>query len=727
MAKKGYSFGTFQGVFIPSLLTILGVIMYLRFGWVLGNVGLWQTLLIVTMATMVTFTTSLSLATLVTNSQTGTGGAYYVISRSLGIEAGAAIGFPLYCAQALSIAFYVSGFAESLVAVFPMLQIKLIAIATILIITILVYFSADIALKTQLIILILIVGSLVSFFLGNTTKIPPVPLDFQASTVPFWAVFAVFFPAVTGITAGLGLSGDLKNPARSLTWGTLAAVLVSYGIYMTIPFFLNKIVPDRNMLLSNSMIMADIAIWKWAVIAGIWGATLSSAIGSILTAPRTMQALSNDKILPRFLGRGFGESNDPRIAIALSFCIGLVGVILGDLNLIAPILSMFFLTTYGLINLSAAFEGLIGSPWWRPTFKIHWSVSLFGAFICLGTMLMIDAGSSFIAIFFSLGVYFFTKRRRLRAHWGDARAGILMWIAQNVVYKLSRKKPDERTWRPNILVFAGAPSSRWYLIALADALTRGRGMMTTVSILPHNTKQARIANLEGTIRSFLAQKKVESLVKVIRAKNLVEGACNLINTYGFGPIFPNTIMIGDPSEDEPIDAYSTILFTAIEQERNLIIVKEGEERELNKKEKKQIDVWWDHESDNAGLLLALAFLMRASDHWYNAQLNIRTILSGDNGNDKTSGHIQSMVGRMRLKANIITHENKEHKSHLEILSEHSKKSTFVLLGLHSPLENETSEQYQSYISKVLGQIKYLPPTALVMARENIEFDHLFIE
>lgn len=735
MAKKGYSFGTFQGVFVPSILTILGVIMYMRFGWVLGHVGIVSTLLIVTIATSITFLTSLSLAGLVTNSPVGGGGAYFVISRSLGIEAGSAIGLPLYCAQTLGIAFYVSGFSESVNLMFPELDVKLIAVVTLALVTVLVFISADIALKSQYLILALITVSLVAFFAGNSERLPPVPDDFIVTRLPFWAVFAVFFPAVTGIEAGLGMSGDLKNPSKSLTWGTLGAVVFSYCIYLAIPVVINRYVPDKRMLLSNNLILADIARWKWAVIAGLWGATISSAIGSLLTAPRTLQALAADRIIPRFFGRGFGKNNDPRIATVLSFIIALAGIILGDLNLLAPVLSMFFLTSYGLINVSAAFEGIIGSPWWRPTFRVHWIVSVAGSFACFGVMLMIDSGASFIALFFAGCFYLLTRHRRLKAHWGDARAGILMWIIQTAVYKLNRKQSDERTWRPNIMVFSGAPSSRWYLVSLADALTRGRGMMTIASIVPEAVSKERKENIRQGIRSYLEQRGVESLVKVHSSESFGSGAVSLLRDYGFGPLIPNTLLMGDPSEEETPESYLEIVHAAAEERRNLIIVKEdtvAEDTIETSKNNRRIDIWWDQESDNAGLLLALGFLMRSSRHWSRSKLVVHTILIGETGEKNIRERIAATVKKMRLGAEIAIHENPESLPHWNIITKTSSDAAFALLGIHSPKAPEyageaSATHYRKYFDGIVDGVQTLNAAALVMAHEKIDFERLFIE
>ncbi len=287
--------GTFGGVFTPSLLTILGVIMYLRFGWVVGNVGLLGTLVIVTLSTAITFLTALSIASIATDSQVKGGGAYYMISRSLGIEVGGAVGIPLFIAQALSVALYVIGFAESLVAVFPFLDMKLVGCGVTLTIGLLALFSTEATIRTQYFILAAIVISLLSLVFGSPLVETDVDLwTNRADTREgFWPVFAVFFPAVTGIMAGVNLSGDLKDPAKSIPKGTFLAVGCGYLVYMTLPIILAQRV-DATTLIEDPLIMRKISLWGDGILLGVWGATLSSAVGSILGAPRIHQTIAKD-------------------------------------------------------------------------------------------------------------------------------------------------------------------------------------------------------------------------------------------------------------------------------------------------------------------------------------------------------------------------------------------------------------------------------------------------
>ena len=232
--------GAFGGVFTPSILTILGVIMYLRFGWVVGNVGLIGTLLIVTISVSITFFTALSIAAIATDQRVKTGGAYYMISRSLGVEVGGAVGIPLFIALALSVALYTVGFAESIVSVFPSLDFKTVGLLTTVGVATLAIISAKVAIRAQYFIMFGIALSLLSLYFGSPIEESNIEMwgATDRNSEPFWIVFAVFFPAVTGIMAGVNMSGDLKDPAKSIPKGTFWAIGVGYVIYMTLPIIL---------------------------------------------------------------------------------------------------------------------------------------------------------------------------------------------------------------------------------------------------------------------------------------------------------------------------------------------------------------------------------------------------------------------------------------------------------------------------------------------------------
>ena len=715
--KTGYQFGTFKGVFTPSILTILGVIMYLRFGWVLGNVGLIKTLIIVTISSLITSITALSVSALATNMKVKGGGAYYIISRSLGLEIGAAIGLPLFLAQALGVSFYITGFAESIAQISPTLEIKEIGILVLIVLSVIAFKSADLALKAQYLILVLIAASLISFFMGTGEHIAPLSPD---TIVPrkeeFWPVFAVFFPAVTGILSGLSMSGDLKNPEKAIPWGTLASVACSYAIYMAIPLFFVQFVKDSRILLADPMVMYKVAKWGHFILAGLWGAALSSAISSLLSAPRTLQAIARDGIIFRFIGRGFGKNQEPRIAILLSFLIALVGILAGSLNMIASVLSMFFLTAYGLLNLSAGFGKLIGSPSWRPTFRVHWGISFAGAFGCFAAMFMISPGATFIALFISSAVYMLMQRRGLRARWGDMKYGIVMLLVQFGLYKLAKGKPDEITWRPNILVLSGAPTSRWY--------SHGYGLLTVASIMPEkHVSGKRSEDMERTISNYLEERSVKALVKVYPADDLMSGVSSLIKGYGFGPVEPNTVLFGESEEEKNAIPFVWLIKMVYENKRNVVIIREGPQPAHVKKER-HIDVWWAQKGQNAGLVLALAHLLNTSPLWPKSRIILKTIIFSEGDRADTEKGLRAFLEQGRLDAEIEVILG-DTSTLFTTIKDQSRDADFVFIGLRPPSPDEPLEEYTQYYSTLVQRSSGGAPTAYVLAAEDINFQKIF--
>ncbi|MGH7531278.1 MAG: Na-K-Cl cotransporter [Gemmatimonadales bacterium] len=723
-ARGGYGFGWFKGVFTPSILTILGVVMYLRLGWVLGNVGLAATLLIVTLASAITFLTGLSLAALATNMKVGGGGAYYIISRSLGLEVGAAIGLPLYLAQALGISFYVVGFSESLALTFPFLHPTAVGVTTLAVLAAVVYVSADLALRTQFVIMGAIALSLVSFLLGAPLEPAAAPAE-AVRTLSFWPVFAVFFPAVTGIEAGIAMSGDLKNPARALPLGTMLAVLTGYAIYLAIPIVLHRQgVPDA-VLISDPLVMQKTARWGPALLVGVWAASLSSAVGSLLGAPRTLQALARDRVVPEFLGRGYGRFNDPRLATILSFAIGLTGILLGDLNAIAPILAMFFLTSYGVLNLSAGFEELISNPAWRPQFRVPAGLSLAGFAGCLGVMLMIAPGATIIAALTCGGIYSAMKRRSMRARWGDMRLAFMMFVTRVILYRMQGRRHDERTWKPNLLVFSGVPSARWYLIELADAIAQGRSFLTVATFVSdRNWTSQRVGQITESIRSYLDKRNVPAFIHTLPAADPFEGAATMIRAYGFGPITPNTILIGETENPSSFVEFSGLIQLINRSHRNLVIVREQAETAGGEGRRRRVDLWWTDGSPQAAFMLAVAILLRRSADWRGATLCVKSIVEREEEAADVEARLQQFLREARVTATTAVLARGA-ADRFNVIRQSSAGADLVFLGMRPPREDESADGYSVYYEGLLRNTDAFPATALVMAGEPVDFRRIF--
>jgi amino acid transporter len=670
--------------------------------------------------------TGLSLSSLATNMKVKGGGAYYIISRSLGIEAGAAVGLPLFFAQALGVSFYIVGFSEAFVDVFPQFNAVKVGVLTLFTLTVIAYISADLALKTQYIVMAVIGASLVSFFVGGSYGGDMPAVSSLPPRASFWVVFAVFFPAVTGIEAGIAMSGDLKDSAHSLPRGTIAAVACGYLVYMVIPIYLSIVIKNTDVLRDESMalVMRHVARWGLLIVLGIWAASLSSAMGALLGAPRTLQALARDRVIPRFIGRGFGKGDNPRIATAVAFLIGLSGVIMGELNLIAPILSMFFLTSYGVLNVSAGLEELMSPPSWRPKFRLPWIVSFAGAFGCFSVMVMINAGATFVAAAVVFAVYFAMEKRSLTAWWGDMRSGILMLIARNSIHALARRPPDERTWQPNILVLSGSPTSRWHLIDLASAISQGRSFMTVAAILPSDTDPQRIGEISKAVSDYIEKNEVSAIVKVHSAETPLIGGCELAKAYGYGPITPNTILLGASERTENFEQFARLIKQVHTHRQNLVVVRDAAEDIERTSERSRIDVWWYGTQQNLGLMLALAYLLTRGATWKHAEFSIKSIVKNEQDLQKTKDRIEKFIsrGRVDAKAEVFMQQGREVA---ESIKEYSQGADLVLLGLRAPGEQESLQDYSEYYSDLLDRMQGLPPTAMVLASESIDFFGIF--
>jgi amino acid transporter len=715
--SAGAGFGTFAGVFTPSILTILGVIMYLRFGWVLGQVGLIGTLVIVTLSTAITFLTALSIASIATDQHVRTGGAYYMISRSLGIETGGAVGIPLFLAQALSVALYTIGFAESVCRVFPQFDAVWTGMITTVLVGGLALYSAKIAIRSQFFIMAAIVLSLASLLLGEATETPDVSLWEGAGSVGFWSVFAVFFPAVTGIMAGVNMSGDLKNAKRSIPRGTFLAIGVGYLIYMLLPILLSQRASAES-LIQDPLIMRRIAFWGDAILLGVWGATLSSAIGSILGAPRVLQALARDKVLPnslRWLGKGKGADDNPRAGTWFTLGLALIAVYFGNLNIVAPVLTMFFLTTYGVLNISASIEKLLGSPSFRPTFKVHWFFSFLGAMACIAVMLLINSLATIIAVLFMFLLFIWLQRRELQTTWGDVRQGLWMAISRSALLRV-RRTADPKNWRPHILVLSGAPTKRWHLVELGHDLSQNRSLMTVATAISKTDLPIdRQLKMERNIREYLLQRGINSLVRVYYAKRVLEGTQNMISTYGLGQITPNTVLMGASENPANLEEYTRLIEYAYALRKNVLIARNADT--LNFKSYRRIDIWWGGLKANGGLMIVLAHLLQRSINWKGTEVNVKMLTQSEKAAEGASLNLSGLFREMRVDHNeMVIHEPK--KEFYEVLNEHSNGADLVMLGMAVPAKDF---DYKAYYLNLSQKTKNLPSTLFVLASQEVAF------
>ena len=728
--SRGYGFGTFKGVFTPIILTIIGVVMYLRFGWVLGSVGLTQTLIIVTLSSAITFLTGLSISALATNMQVKGGGAYFMVSRSFGVEVGAAVGIPLFLSQAVGVAFYVVGFTESFVLSVPQVagwDPRLIGLAVLLILAATATFSADITLKSQFFIMAVIGASLVSFFCGGVPEVAASPAQgIVPEPVPadFWHVLAVFFPAVTGILSGVGMSGDLKNPARSLPLGTISAVVVGWAIYMAVPVVMDIFVTDRHLLISDPMIMQKCARVPWLIVAGVWAASLSSALGSLLAAPRTLQALAYDRAVPAAIGRGYGSTNDPRLAALLGMSLAAVGIWFGDINAIAPVLTIFNLTAYALLNLSSGFEALLGNPSWRPSFRVPASLSFLGFAGCGGMMVMISPGATFIAAVCIFAIWWIMSRRVMRSRWGDMRTGLLVYIAHLALRGLNRHHAEAHAWRPNLLVLSGAPERRPRIVDFARAVTGSMGFATFAVVVPDASWSAkRGEEISSAMRSWLEKRRIDAQIRVHPSESTKIGMGELVKTYGYGPLEPNTVLLGDMADED----LPEMILLLTRRRRNVIVMSQVDGLLLHAENGVPvIDVWWRGKGGNASFMLALAWLISHFGHPSGGTPKLRLCHLTESGErlDEVRNRMMALIGKFRISAEIVAMPGVV-SGNIDQICKISSSSSLVFMGIRQPHPEESTDAYAAYVASLRKGMAPLPQTVFACAAEDIDFNGIF--
>ncbi len=649
LAESKKSLGTFDGVFTPSILTILGVIMYLKLGWVVGNVGLSGTLVIVTLATSITFLTGLSIAAIATDQRVRAGGAYYMISRSLGLEAGGAVGIPLFLAQALSVSLYTVGFSESFTAIFPQFTQGSVVIVTIVVVACIALLSPKLAIRTQYLVMGVVVLSLISLLLGKqvSTEVAGFSGTIQ-EPAGFWEVFAVFFPAVTGITVGVNLSGDLRDPGRAIPLGTFLAVGVGYLVYMMLPVIL-AFRADPNLLVMDPLVMMPMSSWGQAILLGVWGGALSSAVGSILGAPRVLQALARDNVLPKYLhwlGRGAGADDTPRVGTVVTLVLAGTAAYMGNLEIIAPVLTMFFLTTYGALNIAAGLERFLKNPSFRPKFKVHWAFSFLGAAGCFSVMGLINSGATLIALVFVVSVYMWLKKRALTVAWGDLRRGLWMAIIRTGLLGL-RTGSDARNWRPYTLVFSGAPTRRWHLVDLANCFSHSQGLLTVSTVVPEESISVqRSETLESKIRDYCERRGVRSLVRVVSAPDAYAGVRRLVENYGVGPLVPNSVLLGQNYElSKNREKFCTLVSDLYRAKRNVFILRADDDKGFG--ERKRIDVWWGGLQGNGALMLILGYLTQTSLSWKGSEVHLRMVVKDEAARQEAYRNLEGIIDRTR--------------------------------------------------------------------------------
>ncbi|MBN1910637.1 MAG: amino acid permease [Pirellulales bacterium] len=719
-------FGTFGGVFTPCTLTILGVILFLRLGHVVGRAGVLQAVVIIAMANAITLLTGLSLSAIATNTRVRGGGAYFLISRSLGVEFGSAIGIVFFLAQAIAVSMYVVGFTEAFVASFgwATLSPKVIATVVNVGVFICVYIGAGWTIKIQYGILAVMAVALVSFFSGALAKATPAALavNLQPSYVPaegFFASFALFFPAVTGIMAGANMSGDLKNPGRAIPLGTLAAIGVTAVLYLVMAVALGASC-DRDALLDNHNVVRDMAWLPSMITAGIFAATLSSALASMMGAPRILQALARDNIFKwlGLFGRGSGRHGEPRRAVVLTFLISQACVLLGDLDTIAPLITMAFLITYGTLNLATYSESVTRNPSYRPRFRYsHWSTALLGGLGCLAVMFLIAPVWAAVSIVLMAAVYRMVSVREIESRWGDVRSGAVFERARRSLLTLEEQAYHPKNWRPVVLALSGASWQRTHLAVFGHWLTAGHGVLTLGQVIQGEVEDLaeRRRRQEDLVRSFIDEEQLQAFPAVVVAPYLSDGVESLVQCSGLGAFAPNTVLLGWPTDPARVERFGAILRVVAGFHRSIVTVRSTEETDDPwEVPEGTIDVWWRGKA-NGPLMLLIAHLLTTNDSWRAHRIRLLRVAPSKNACQEMTEHLEHLLetSRIRATAKVLVADDVP-----AAIQQASRDAAVAILGFEAPAEGDENAFFES-MERLAGA---LPRVIFVDSAGGVELE-----
>ncbi|XP_073840775.1 bumetanide-sensitive sodium-(potassium)-chloride cotransporter-like isoform X1 [Musca autumnalis] len=630
-------FGWIKGVLVRCLLNIWGVMLFLRLSWVVGQAGIMEGFILILTTTVVTSITALSMSAISTNGVIKGGGTYYMISRSLGPEFGGSIGLIFSLANAVACAMYVVGFCESMLDLLRSMgasivdggiqDVRIIGSVTILILLIIVVVGMEWEAKAQIGLLVILLVAIADFMIGsfigpksdeerakgflgyNATLFKQ---NFFADYRPekgvvhdFFSVFAIFFPAATGILAGANISGDLKDPQKSIPKGTLLAILITTVTYLIMVVmaggsvardatgnvtdmvngsfaFLDCVPGACEYGLSNSFQVIELVSGFGPLIyAGCFAATLSSALASLVSAPKVFQALCKDELYPKIVwfAKGFGKNNEPVRGYVLTFVIAVAFILIGELNLIAPLISNFFLAAYMLINFSTFHASLAKPVGWRPTFKYYnmW-LSLVGAILCVAVMFLISWATALITFAVVLALYLIVAYRKPDVNWGSTTQAQTYKNALISVQQLNNVEEHVKNYRPQILVLSGLPNTRPVLVDFAYMLTKNLSLMVCGHVLRGSSSQRYRNYLQERATTWFRRHRVKGFYSLVDGEDFESGSRALMQASGIGKLKPNILLMGykadwQTCDHKDLNQYFNIMHKALDMYLSVAILR----------------------------------------------------------------------------------------------------------------------------------------------------------
>ena len=736
-ASGGHGFGT-APVFLASISTILGAILYLRFGYAVAHAGFMGTVLIILIGHTVTIPTALAIAEIATNRRVEGGGEYFIISRSFGTSIGGAIGIALFLSQAISVAFYIIAFAEVFRPFGPAFEaalgfpfdLRLVSVPALLgLVFLMLTRGASIGVAALWVVVTLLGVSLLMFFLGSPVAgaegQPALLFSTLEERDSLIFVFAIVFPAFTGMTAGVGLSGDLANPRRSIPLGILSATVVGMICYVAVCWKLADSATVEILADTSRLAMEPIALWGPIIPIGLAAATVSSAIGSILVAPRTLQALAADETVPvpwvtRFLSAGEGETNEPRNATIVTAVLALFVVVIGNVDVVAALISMFFMVTYGSLCAISFLEHFAARPSYRPSFRSKWYISLVGAVMCVFLMFQMSPVYAIGAMALMLVLYVLIQRSRPSTHtdFGAIFHGVMTQATRHLQIRLQKAPPDE--WRPSIITITERTFDRSAPLQMISWLSFRYGFGTYLHYIPGmltDENYAESRRIMGRLLRVAEQRSASVFMDTMVSPSMRSALAQTLQAPGIAGVENNAILF-EFSEHDPSHALVE-LRDGIElgqtARMDTFVLRHGDHHFGNRAE---IHVWltW-HDYRNANLMILLGYILIGHPDWKEAELRVFAAYPKGEIVPRTE-ELRVMMAEGRLPAspkNVEMIATDDRIDFSRLVQSKSAEADLVILGF-------TRERLQQKGSDLLNRHESLNEVLWVSAMEAVAME-----
>jgi len=709
-------------VFFTAISTILGAILFLRFGFAVGKLGFLGVIGIIILGHLVTIPTAFAISELATNQRVKGGGEYYIISRSFGINIGSTIGIALYLSQAISVAFYVIAFTEAFEPLFNWfnntygytLPRQAISIPSMALLSILILKKgANLGVKALYVVVAILAFALIMFFTGSTEYAETASAGITEKPVrnydEFFMIFAIIFPAFTGMTAGVGLSGDLKNPEKSIPKGTIIATVLGFIIYIFIALKLvHSAPPDK--LIDVQLIMSEIATGGYIIIPlGLAASTISSALGSVMVAPRTLQALGKDAALPgvkfnRFLSKGEKETNEPFNASLVTVLIAFIFVAVGSVNAVATIISMFFMVTYGSLCLISFLYHFGAPPSYRPTFKSKWVLSLVGFVFSIYLMFRIDTVYALIAIVLMIALYLYIssnhkERKGLEAIFKST----LFQINRNLqIYLQKTQRLKEKiSWHPSMICVSNLESDRENAFNLLTWIAYKYGFGTYIKYIPGYLSSETYEQSKEALQELIEKTYYRSshvYVDTIISPSYTSAIAQIIQIPGISGL-ENNMLLFEFDKKYPQNLHQIVdNISLIRAAQYDVCVLAGTNKAI--KFQNGIHIWIrKFDLKNINLMVLLSYIIMGHPNWKHSTIKIFNLYTEKDGAESKKQLIEVVKnGRLPISMkNIEFIEMNEDTRPRDIINEKSSKAGLTMIGfLNEQLKHEGEDTFLGY-------------------------------